>query len=149
MEIVLLKPIKSLGNPGDIKEVKRGYAVNYLIPQGFALPAKKGFIKEAQARIRKIIKARKAELEEIKKVIEEIKDLEIIIYKKASKEGKLFGSVREKDIVSALAEKINKQIDEKYVILEKPIKEIGEYEIEIGAEEAKTKIKVKVEKERK
>ncbi len=45
MEIILLKQVKSLGKPGDIKEVKRGYALNFLIPQGFALPATKGFIR--------------------------------------------------------------------------------------------------------
>jgi len=145
MEIILLKQVKSLGKPGDIKEVKRGYALNFLIPQGFALPATKGFIKEVQSRIRKITRSQDLETAEIKSIIDEINGLEFSFAKKAGKEGKLFGSVKAKDIADALSEKIGKKVEEKYIILEEPLKKIGDYEIEIKAgEEIKANIKIKV-----
>ncbi len=148
MEIILLKQIKSLGNPGDIKDVRRGYAINFLIPNDFALPATPGFIKEAQSRIRKLTKAQKAEIEEMKGLIDKIKGLELEFAKKASKEGKLFGSINKKDIIKAIADKIGKEIDERYIALEKSIKEIGEHNVEIKVnEELGTKVKVSVKEE--
>jgi len=148
VEIILLKQVKSLGEPGETKKVKRGYAVNFLIPGGFALPATPGFIKEAQSRVRKLVKAKEIELKELKSVIDEISKLELTVSKKAGKEGKLFGSIKEKDIVKLIAEKIGRKIEEKCVVLDKPIKEIGDYEIEIMAnDDVKTKIKLKIEAE--
>ena len=148
MEVILLKQIKSLGKPGDIKEVKRGYALNFLIPQGFALPATKGFIKEVQSRIRKITKSQDLEMAEIKNVINEINGIELSLVRKAGKEGKLFGSVKVKDIADAISKKIGEKVEEKYIILDEPLKKVGEYEVEIkGSEDIKGKIKVKVERE--
>lgn len=148
MEIVLLQSVKGLGNAGEVKDIKRGYASNYLIPNGFALPATVGNLKEAKSRTRKIERKREVELEELKSIISEIDGLEIKIIQKASKEGKLFGSVKAKDIAEEVFKKINKKIKEEYIELPEPLKKVGEYDIEIkGNEEIKASIKVLVKAE--
>jgi large subunit ribosomal protein L9 len=148
MQIILTKKVKTLGNPGEIKDVKRGYAVNFLIPEGLALPATKGFIKEATIMARKFNKSSVVDTEKMADFIKEIQGTELVIKEKASDKGVLFGSVRAEDIVEELAKKISKSIDSDYIVLKEPIKKVGEYEIEIKAGEAKGKLKVKVEAEK-
>ena len=149
MEIVLIQDIKTLGSIGEVKDVKRGYAVNFLIPQGFALPARPGFIKEAQLRLKKQAKQRDAAVGQMGDIIAKISGKTIIVTKKARKEGKLFGSVKKDDIIEALAPFAGAKIDEKYIVLDEPIKQVGEYEVAIQVDdEVKTTVKVVVEAEK-
>ena len=145
MQVVLIKKLKTLGNPGELKEVKRGYAINFLIPEGFALPANKGFIKEAGIIAKKFNKSNTVDMSKMNDLIHEINGIELTIKEKASEKGVLFGSVKASDIVDALAKKISKSIDEDYIVLKEHIKKIGEYDIEVKAGDAKGKIKVVIE----
>lgn len=147
MQIVLLKKIKTLGNAGEIKDVKRGYAINFLIPEGLAMPATAGFIKEAGIRARKTASAEKVDESEMDELIKELDSMELVFKQKASEKGSLFGSIKAGDIAEEIAKKTGKAIDEDYIMLKEPIKKIGEYEVEVKAGEAKGKIKVKVEAE--
>ena len=147
MQIVLLKKVKTLGNPGEIKEVNRGYAVNFLIPQGIATPATKGSVKEAKIRARKYEKSSVVDDSAMVEFIREVNGLELIIKSKANEKGGLFSAIHQEDIVEELAKKISKSIDAEYIILKEPIKKIGEYEVEVKAGDAKGVIKIKIEAE--
>ncbi len=148
MEIVLLKTIKTLGKAGEVKKVKNGYANNFLLPYGWALPAKEGFIKEAGIRARKIIREMTLDNSMLEALVGEIDGRSFSISKKAGKEGKLFGSVKADDIVELITTKTGKTIDEKYVQLEEPIKKVGEYNIVIGSgDDLRATIKLTVEGE--
>ena len=148
MQIVLVKKVKTLGNPGEVKEVKRGHAVNFLIPEGLALPATDGNIKEAKSRARKYEKASVIDDSAMTEFIKEIDGLELVVHGKANEKGGLFSAVREDDIAEEIAKKISKSIDSEYIILKNPIKKIGEHEVEVRSGENVGKLKLKVEAEK-
>lgn len=127
MKVVLLKKVNKLGEAGEIKEVSPGFASNYLIPQGMAKPASEGVVKQVK-KIAETAKAKVKESEkEFKKVANEINGQEFVIEKKAEG-GKLFGSVKEKDVAQLINKK---EITEKEINFKEPIKEVGEYTVEI------------------
>ncbi len=130
MKVILAKDVEGWGTIGDIIEVKRGFARNYLIPKGLAYEATDSNIKMIQEVLRQ--KARKLEREKQKalEIAEKLKGLEIEIAKPVGTTGKLFGSVTSADIVEALKEK-GIEIDRKKVMLRSPIRNIGAYNIVI------------------
>ncbi|HIC98664.1 MAG TPA: 50S ribosomal protein L9 [Pyrodictiaceae archaeon] len=130
MKVILVKDVEGLGFFGDIVNVKDGYAMNYLIPRGLALPATEGNIKHIQTILEQ--KERKL-LREKKKAEETAKKLEGIVVevrKPAGEGGKLFGSVTANDIVNALKEK-GIEIERKNVMFYHPIKELGVFPVKI------------------
>lgn len=147
MQIVLLKKVKTLGSPGDVLEVKRGHAVNFLIPEGIALPATKGFIKEAKIRTKKLAMSTEVDKAKLSGFIKEIDGLEIEFKEKASEKGSLFGSIKKGDIASKIAIKTGKSIDEDLIKLSDPIKKIGEYEVVVSDGGLAGTLKIKVELE--
>ena len=132
MQIILLEKIGGLGNLGDIVTVKNGYARNFLIPQGKAKRATEANKAEFEAR-RTELEARQAEILADALARKEKLDGQVItVAQKAGVDGRLFGSVTNADIASAIvasgikAEKANVRLPEG------PFKAIGEYEVEIA-----------------
>ena len=132
MQIILLEKIGGLGNLGDIVTVKNGYARNFLIPQGKAKRATEVNKAEFEAR-RAELEARQAEILADALARKEKLDGQVItVAQKAGVDGRLFGSVTNADIASAVvatgikAEKANIRLPEG------PFKAIGEYEVEIA-----------------
>ena len=132
MQIILLEKIGGLGNLGDIVTVKNGYARNFLIPQGKAKRATEANKAEFEAR-RAELEARQAEiLADALARKEKLEGQVISVAQKAGVDGRLFGSVTNADIASAVvasgikAEKANVRLPEG------PFKAIGEYEVEIA-----------------
>jgi len=132
MQIILLEKIGGLGNLGDIVTVKNGYARNFLIPQGKAKRATEANKVEFEAR-RAELEARQAEiLADALARKEKLEGQVITVAQKAGVDGRLFGSVTNADIASAIvatgikAEKANVRLPEG------PFKAIGEYEVEIA-----------------
>lgn len=130
MKIILKEDIESLGKCGDVIEVKPGYARNYLIPCGLAIPATKGSLKA----INEVTKQK--ELRENKKKREGLK-LKLAIEKtsctaevKVGEEDRVFGSVTSQEIALLLKEK-GFDIDKKKIELESPIKALGVYTLRI------------------
>ncbi|MDH5717432.1 MAG: 50S ribosomal protein L9 [Spirochaetia bacterium] len=130
MKVILKKDVANLGRAGDIKEVKNGYARNFLLPNGFVMPATSRSEKE---RIY-LEKVQKLKVKKRKKTAEEsataVKNKEIVITMKTGEEGKLFGSVTSLHIQKEL-EKIGFEIDKKSIVLDSPIKNLGKYKINI------------------
>ena len=132
MQIILLEKIGGLGNLGDIVTVKNGYARNFLIPQGKAKRATEANKAEFEARHAEL-EARQAEILADALARKEKLDGQVItVAQKAGVDGRLFGSVNNADIASAIvatgikAEKANVRLPEG------PFKAIGEYEVEIA-----------------
>ncbi len=149
MKVILTRDLEGYGFFGDIIEVKNGFANNYLIPRGYALPATEGNIRHIQ----EVLKQKSRKLEREKKKAEELaKKLEGIVVeikKPVGEAGKLFGSVTATDVVSALREK-GIEIDRKNVVFPHPIKEIGIYPLTIRLHrEVSVEIKVDVKPEEK
>lgn len=130
MKVILAKDVEGWGTIGDIIEVKRGFARNYLIPKGLAYEATDSNIKMVREILRQ--KARKLEREKQKaiEIAEKLKGIEIEIKKPVGTTGKLYGSVTTADIAEALKEK-GIEVDKKKIMLRSPIRNIGTYNITI------------------
>lgn len=129
MKVVLIQDIKNIGKAGDIKEVSDGYARNFLLPKKLVAPATESTIKQALNAKAKQLETEKIEQEKTRELAKVIAGKKIVI-KAKEKKGKLFGSITAKNIAQEL-KKEKLEIPEKSVILENPIKELGEYEIKI------------------
>jgi large subunit ribosomal protein L9 len=130
MKVILTQDTDSLGLAGEIVEVAKGYARNYLIPKKIALEATQDNIKRTEVQ-RKHIETKRIKLkEDALKVKERLADVVITIAQKAGEEDKLYGSVTSMDIASRL-ENQGISIDRRKIILEKPIKTLGEFPVHI------------------
>ena len=129
MRVILLDDIKNIGKRGEIKDIKNGYAMNFLIPQKKVVSATKDSLR--QNKLNKLIEEEsyKEKLEKSRIEVEKVKGQKIILKTKAQEE-KLFGSLSEKDILEALALKDIKLKIGKLVI-EKSIKKTGEHKIKV------------------
>jgi large subunit ribosomal protein L9 len=130
MKVILTTEMDSLGLEGDTVNVAKGYARNYLIPKGFALEASMQNIKMMEMQKKKIDKRRLKAKESAEQVRDLIKEKVVTITQKAGEEEKLYGSVTTMDIAEAM-EKADISIDRRKIILDKPIKSLGEYEVSI------------------
>lgn len=129
MKVVLLKDLKGKGKKGDIINASDGYALNYLIPQGIAKAGTSSNLNEAnQAKEAKVYHDEQNRLKalELKKTIE---NTNLSIQVKCGANGKIFGSVTNKEISEEL-EKINISVDKKKIETE-PIKTTGNFEIKV------------------
>lgn len=129
MKIILLQDVKGLGKKGDLKEVAEGYARNFLFSKKLAEIATEGLVRKAVAIKSKQAEKNQMDLEKTQTLASSIEGMSLTIFSK-EKNGKLFGSVQAKDIVSAL-KKEGVIISEKAVVLDEHIKELGEYEVHI------------------
>ena len=120
----------TLGLEGDVVDVAKGYARNYLIPKGMALEANTQNIKLFETQKKKIEVKRLKAKEEAEKIKERLADVTITIAQKAGEEDKLYGSVTSMDIAAQL-EKQGVVIDRKKISLDKPIKTLGEFDVQI------------------
>ena len=130
MKIILREDMDTLGFEGEIVDVANGYARNYLIPKGMALKANVQNVKLFETQRKKIEVKRVKAKEDAEKIKEQLADVMVTISQKAGEEDKLFGSVTSMDIAAHL-EKQGIVIDRKKITLEKPIKALGEFEVQI------------------
>lgn len=124
MKVVFIKDLEKVAKKGDEKEVKPGFARNYLLPRGFAVAADS---REAKEMVNALEKDRNKKQEETKKIGEKInkeKNLKLIFQRKSNKE-KLFGSIKPSDILEKLEGKI--KIKPQNLTPDTPIKTIGEH----------------------
>ncbi|MDD5622267.1 MAG: 50S ribosomal protein L9 [Actinomycetota bacterium] len=146
MKVILAKYYEKLGEVGDIVEVKSGYANNYLIPNGIALPATRGNINQMELVKKAAIKVEARNIKEAEELAAKLGELEITFIVKTGEEGKLYGSITNKDIAEKILEDRKIEIDRKKVDMQEHIKELGEYDIELKLyKEVKSYVKVKVE----
>ncbi|MFA5801048.1 MAG: 50S ribosomal protein L9 [Thermoleophilia bacterium] len=143
MDVILLQDVENLGDKGKVVSVSDGYVRNYLLPRKLVEVASPGRIEEIR---------RRQEAEEAKK----IKDVEragetaevlgktvITVTAKAGEDGKLFGSVTSADISKGILQARDVKIDKKKINLEEPIKELGDYMVEVEVNTGViTKVKV-------
>jgi len=149
MKILLKQDHEKLGNAGDIKEVKKGYARNYLIPRGIATMATDSNVKSFEEVKKQKKRKTLREIESAKKISFELEKDFLEIFAKAGEEDKLFGSVTSQMIHDKLLER-GYNIDRRKIILHEHIKTLGEHFVNIKLHTdvlAKIKVVVKDEKE--
>lgn len=146
MKVILLQDIDKLGKKYEIKEVARGYAVNFLIPKKLAVIATPTEIKKIEKEKERERERREKEMEKMKELAKSIEGLKIEVLKEAQKDGTLYGSVTKREIAEKLKEK-GFEINEENIGLKEPIKKLGEYKISVNLSSGVTAtIKVEVKK---
>lgn len=130
MKVIITENIEKLGRKGDVKDVKPGYARNYLFPNNYAMAYTPGNVKVWAQRF-KAIEKEEDKLREIARGLSAKLDGTAVAFEvKAGEEGKLFGSVTSQMIADALEEK-GHTISRKDIALDAPIKELGVHEVQV------------------
>lgn len=144
MKVILVSDDPTLGKAGQIIEVKDGFARNYLIPKGKALPATEENIRRFQDMVRRA-EASKAKTKAAAEALSErLAKMELVFQRQAGDKEKLFGSVTSMDIEKALKQK-GVEIDRKRIHLPEPIKTLGEFLVPVKLHpEVSANLKVKV-----
>jgi large subunit ribosomal protein L9 len=124
MQVILRERLDHLGNPGEVVDVKAGYARNYLIPQGLAYEATAGNVRRIESERARVAQKEAATASEARERAKAIEGISLTFHARAGQEGKLFGSITSGDIAEKLAEQ-GVQIDRRSIELEEPIKSLG------------------------
>lgn len=128
--ILLRDDVDTLGGRGEIVRVRAGYARNYLIPQGLATLATKGNVKQIEQERSALLKKAAVEKATAEAQKEQMGTIALSFERKAGEGGTLFGSVTSMDVAASLQEK-GYEIDRRKIALKEPIKETGEYTVNV------------------
>jgi large subunit ribosomal protein L9 len=131
LKVILAKDYEKLGSAGDIINVKDGFAKNYLIPNNIVILLTKGNINQMEIVKKSLIKKDAGNIAEAKKLLELIDNVKITIKVNSSPEGRLFGSITNKDVAEKILEVKKIELDRKKIELEEHIKEVGTYNVSI------------------
>ena len=128
MKVLLIKDVYKLGRAGDIKRVAAGYGRNYLLPEGLAVLATPGAVKQAD-KIRAQAEIHRAKLnEELKELADQISELTLPFPVRAGETGKLYGSITSKEIAENIQEKTRYEVKRQQLEMQ-PIRSLGEHKV--------------------
>jgi large subunit ribosomal protein L9 len=148
MKVVLLEDLPGKGKTGEIKEVSKGYARNFLLPRGLALVATPMVIKQVESRLEKEKLEEGIDRDKLAELAQQIEGKEIRFRARMGAGERLFGSITAADIAEELSRVIGSVIDKKKIDIEKPFRQIGSYEVAVKlASDIKPKITVVIEEE--
>jgi len=132
MRVVFLDDVEHAGRAGEIKEVKDGYARNYLLPRKLAAAANTSTVQQAEAKARVIDKEQEKLDVAARAVADKLAGEPLVILARVGSEGRLFGSVTSTDIAEELSKRGAGTVEHRQVALGQPIKEVGRQEIEVS-----------------
>ena len=135
MKVILLEDVKKLGKKDEIIEVSSGYARNFLIPNKKAIVADNVNLNKLEGKKSKESHIKELSLEHAKEIKKIIEKETLVIKAKKGKNDRLFGTITNSEISKELKKKYNVDIDRKKIIVENPIKIVGEYIITIKLEQ--------------
>jgi large subunit ribosomal protein L9 len=130
MEVVLRQDVEKLGLRGEVVNVARGYARNFLLPRGLAEPATPGLVRELERRDAQRARHEAKSVDEARAIAERLGKLELRFDMNAGPTGSLFGSVTATNIADRLWDKEKIRVDRRKLVLE-PIKRIGRYVVPV------------------
>lgn len=131
MKVLFLEDVRPTARAGDVKEVKNGFARNYLIPQGLAVVASEHELRRTAGLRQQAEERRAAEAKEWQDVSDALKDQKVKIGVRTGPTGRLYGSVTNTMIAAELANMTERDIDRKGIQIPAPIRVVGEYKIPI------------------
>ena len=131
MKVLLVQDVEKLGRAGELKDVSGGFGRNYLIPQGFAVIATPGQIKQAEQRIQAQQKRFEATRKDAEGLAARINGKTVRFDAKVGEQDRLYGSVTNADLADRLMNDFGVEVDRRKILLEEPIKRVGRYDITI------------------
>jgi large subunit ribosomal protein L9 len=135
MKVILQRDVKGMGRAHDAVETKDGYALNYLIPQKLAIPATPAAMKAAEARRARVIDRKELDAKLLVDNIAALADANITIAMKANEKGHLYDAVGAPEISAAAKRDAHIDLPEEAIKLERPLKELGRFEVPVSAGE--------------
>ena len=132
MKVILLKELQGKGGEGDVIDVARGFANNFLLTQGYAVRATKGNLKQLEERKKNIAKREEVRIADATALAEKLNAATVQVDAQVGEEGVLFGSVTAPMVADAIEQQLEIQIDRRRVELGKPIKMVGTYEVPVS-----------------
>lgn len=128
MELLLKQNVEHLGRVGDVVTVKPGYARNFLLPRGYAVPVTKANLAQIERARQQALLEEQSRVSSLKELAAKLAETSVTIEGRANAEGHLFGSVNQAQIAAALREK-GFAIEDRQVKLDQPLKEIGVFDV--------------------
>ncbi|MEA3420248.1 MAG: 50S ribosomal protein L9 [Acidobacteriota bacterium] len=148
MRVILRENIENLGKKGDIVRVASGYGRNHLLPKKLAIEVTPSNMKMIEIQQQALKKGLEKEMVAYRDVVQKINLVELSFIRKTGEKDVVFGSVSSSDIKEAL-DKLGFDIDKKKILLDEPIKRLGNYSVPIKIfQEEKAEIKIEVIKEK-
>lgn len=130
LKVILKQKVKGVGEAGEVKQVSDGYARNFLLPKGLAVIADANALKDLKQKQESTLKKDAKELAEAKGLQSRIEATKLELKANAGEGGRLFGSVTSKDVGDELA-RVGIKVDRRKIQLDEPIRQLGEYAIDI------------------
>ncbi len=144
MKIILLKDISKVGRKDEIKEVSDGYARNFLLPKKLAKAATPQAMEELEKQQAQIQDQEKIRQDLLHKNLEILKNIPIKIARSANEEGHLFAKLHQSDLSAEIKKQFNIEIPEDFIVIDQPIKSVGEYTIKIRAGQLQSNLKIEI-----
>lgn len=130
MKVIFLKDVDSVAHEGDMKDVKDGYARNYLFKNRLAVEATPANIKMLEKKLAEIKEREKTRVKDAQGIGEAVSKVVLTLTKKAGETGKLYGAITSQELVDALKEQ-GVEIEKKQLDMKEPLKELGTHEIKV------------------
>ena len=131
MKVVFLEDVEGVAQGGEIKEVKNGFARNYLIPKHLAAPATHNYLQKIEKLKKSASNVRVKRLDDMKEIASAIDNTQIDIEMRASLNGRLYGSVTGTMVADAITSETGQTIERRLVQLDNPIRELGTFDIPV------------------
>ena len=132
MKVILTQELKGRGGEGDIVEVARGFAVNYLLPRGIAIEATPGNVKQLEQRMHNIKKRETDRVAGATGFKSALEGKTVVVTMKVGEEGRLFGSVTAPMIAAAVAEQLGVEVDRRKIETHGHIKDLGIHTVDVA-----------------
>jgi large subunit ribosomal protein L9 len=150
MKVVLLEDVPGKGKAGELKEVSKGYAKNFLLPRGLALVATPAVIKQVEFKLERKKIEESIDRDKLVELAQQIEGKEVRLKARMGAGERLFGSITAADVAEELSRVIGSVVDKKSIDIEKPFRQTGSYEVAVKlASDIKPKIMVVIEEEEK
>ncbi|MBS1983372.1 MAG: 50S ribosomal protein L9 [Bdellovibrionales bacterium] len=128
MKVIMQESYMNLGEAGDVVDVRDGYARNFLLPQKLAVTATAANVRRFEDKAKELATKKEKERENSKRTLALLEKVEITLKRRVSEDGKLFGSITNKEIEAELTTR-GAVVDRRQIILGQPIKMAGEYTV--------------------
>ncbi len=131
MRVVFLEDVAGVAQGGDVKEVKNGFARNYLIPKGFAVPATHNALQRITQYKQQARYARLKLLEDMRELSDALSGMQVRVEMRAGASGQLYGSVTNAIIADRLSVLADREIDRRSIEITEPIRQLGSFDVSI------------------
>ena len=131
MKVFFKRDVPGAGKANEVKDVSDGYARNYLLPRGLAVPATKGRVRAAEDHVDNQMQREKRERERSLKIAEQLQETPLRFRVKAGETGRLYGSITSADVAQKLGPLLGMEFDKRWLKMDRPIREIGKHMVDV------------------